>query len=407
MGWERIAWPFKLELSTLSIDGTRKENARTSPVREGAMTRQSVQRPVPRRAGSAWGWIDSRLGLESLAYPIPAHANSVLYTLGGITGFGVLVLVATGVYLTQFYHADPTQARESIAYTVSTARLGEYVRALHFWMANLVTITLFLHVARVFVSGSYRPPREMNWIVGVGLLGVMLGLVFTGTVLKWDQEGWEALQHNEEIGELLGSIGVWFTSEFTGSTPILERLFIAHVVILPVLLFALTVAHLFLVKHHGISSRPGEAIVHAGHTDTREAMEREGYRPFASHLAHIAGWGLLVLAAGSLLALLFGAPLGEVIDPGEEKTKPLWMFLPLYPFEDWLGIQALLWLPIVGLLILLAVPFVDRFRSSSLRARSPLLVAGLVVLLALGALGLYAQLSETAEHVPGVEEGPE
>lgn len=363
-------------------------------------------RPGERKASDPfWRWVDERLGLADLSYPVPAHANSVLYTLGGITLFGIVVLVATGVYLTQFYHADPAQARQSVEYIITTARLGDFFRSLHFWMANLVMITLLLHVLRVFVTGAYRAPRELNWVVGVGLFFVFLGLVFTGTVLKWDQEGWEALQHNEEIGELLGGAGIWFTSEFTTSTPILQRLFIAHVAILPLLLFGLVVVHFFLVKHHGIASLPGhEERRHGGHTDTVEAMEREGYVPFTNHVLHIAGWGLLLTAAGSLLALIISAPLGEVIDPSEEKTKPLWMFLPLYPFEDWLGIKALLWLPILGIAAFTAVPFVDRFGSSSLRRRWILVAGAVIVIAALASLAIYAQASTPAEHVPGMEE---
>lgn len=352
-----------------------------------------------------WRWIDERLGLEDLAYPVPAHANNVLYSLGGITVFGIIVLIATGVYLTQYYHGDPTQARQSIEYIISTARFGDFVRSLHFWMANLVTITLLLHALRVFVTGSYRAPRELNWIVGVGLLSVMIGLVFTGTVLKWDQEGWEALQHNEEIGELVGGAGIWFTSEFTTSTPILQRLFIAHVAILPLTLVGLMVVHFYLIKHHGIASIPGhEERRPAGLTDAEAAMRSEGYVPFTNHLLHIAGWGLLLTALGSLLALLVSAPLGEVIEPGEEKTKPLWMFLPLYPFEDWIGIKALLWLPIAAIGGLAAVPFVDRFSSSSLRKRWILIAAAALVIAALVILAIYAQAETPAEHVPGMEE---
>lgn len=352
-----------------------------------------------------WRWIDERLGLEDLAYPVPAHANNVLYTLGGITAFGIIVLIATGVYLTQYYHGDPTQARQSVEYIITTARFGDFVRSLHFWMANLVTITLLLHALRVFATGSYRAPRELNWIVGVGLLSVMMGLLFTGTVLKWDQEGWEALQHNEEIGELVGGMGIWFTSEFTTSTPILQRLFIAHVAILPLTLVGLMIVHFYLIKHHGVASIPGhEERRPAGLTDAEAAMRSEGDIPFTNHLLHIAGWGLLLTALGSFLALLVSAPLGEVIEPGEEKTKPLWMFLPLYPFEDWIGIKALLWLPIAAIGGLAAVPFVDRFGSSSLRRRWILIAAAALIIAALVILAIYAQVETPAEHVPGMEE---
>lgn len=351
-----------------------------------------------------WRWIDERLGLESLSYPVPAHANSVLYTLGGITLVGIAVLIATGIYLTQFYHGDPTQARQSVEYIITTARLGDFFRSLHFWMANLVTITLLLHVLRVFATGGYRAPRELNWVVGVGLLAITLGLVFTGTVLKWDQEGYEALQHNEEIGRLLGGVGIWFTPELTTSTPLLERLFVAHVAILPLLLIGVVAVHFLLVRYHGISSLPGhEERRGAGDTDTAESIRVEGAVPFTNHLLHILGWGLLLTALGSLLALLVSAPLGAVIEPGEEKTKPLWMFLPLYPFEDWFGIRALLWLPIVGLTALAAVPFIDRFRSSSLRRRWLLIVAAALVIAFLVSLTIYAQVSTPAEHVPGIE----
>jgi quinol-cytochrome oxidoreductase complex cytochrome b subunit len=132
-------------------------------------------------------------------------------------------------------------------------------------------------------------------------------------------------------------------------------------------------------------------------------MGAEGSVPFTNHLLHILGWGLLLTAIGSLMALVISAPLGGVIEPGEEKTKPLWMFLPLYPFEDWFGIKALLWLPIVGLGALGAIPLVDRFRSSSLRRRWLLIGVAVLVIAFLVSLAIYAQISTPAEHVPGME----
>lgn len=206
-----------------------------------------------------WGVIDERLGLSGLAYPVPAHANGLGYILGGITFFGFLILAATGVWLAQFYSPIPSGARHSIAYIMTTAPLGDVVRGIHFWVANLVMATVLLHMGRVFVTGAYKRPREANWLIGLGLLAVTLGLVFTGTILKWDQEGYEALQHNTEIGELLGGFGFWFTPEFTTTLPIVGRLYMAHVVILPALGTLLLIAHFLLVKRHGVSPLPAVA----------------------------------------------------------------------------------------------------------------------------------------------------
>jgi len=273
-------------------------------------------------SGPLWRWLDERLGLQDLAYPVPAHANNVLYTLGGITLLGVIVLIVTGIYLTQFYHAHPDDARESVEYIIDTARFGDFVRNLHFWLANLVMITLLLHAIRVFATGAYRAPRELNWVVGVGLLATFLGLVFTGTVLKWDQEGWEALQHNEEIGELLGGLGTWFTTEFTESTPILERLFVAHVAILPFVLVALAAVHFYLIKHHGISSIPGhEEARPAGTTDTATQTDDVYVDGATVSNRIVSAVEANAGAPGSLENLAFDGTAGWVLVPPEDPQK--------------------------------------------------------------------------------------
>jgi len=163
-----------------------------------------------------WEKVDERLGLSGLAYPVPEYANSLPYVLGGITLIGFVILIVTGVVLAQFYHPHPSDAHESVLYIITEAPWGDFIRSVHFWTANLMVVTALLHLIRVFVTGSYKRPREFNWLVGVGLLAVTLGFVFTGTVLKWDQEGVEALAHNWEIGELLGLWGVWFTGAWPG-----------------------------------------------------------------------------------------------------------------------------------------------------------------------------------------------
>jgi ubiquinol-cytochrome c reductase cytochrome b subunit len=215
-----------------------------------------------RAGGSAWrrAWasVEERLQLERLSYPVPRHANRIGYILGGTSLVGMVILLVTGIWLAQFYNPDPAHAHDSVNYIIGTAPLGSIVRGIHFWTGNIVVIAVLLHLGRVFLTGSYKRPREFNWLVGLVLLAITVGFSFTGSVLKWDQEAVEALGHNSEVGELIGTIGGWFSPEFTQSTSILVRLYIAHVAILPFALVLVLVVHFFQIRTHGISPLPTE-----------------------------------------------------------------------------------------------------------------------------------------------------
>ncbi len=345
----------------------------------------------------AWEAIDERIGLSGLAYPVPAHANGIGYILGGITFFGFLILAATGIWIAQFYHPTPGTARESVVYIMNVAPLGDVVRGIHFWVANIVMATVLLHMGRIFVTGAYKRPREANWLVGLGLLAVTLGLIFTGTVLKWDQEGYEALGHNVEMGNLLGAFGFWFSSDFAASLPILGRLYMAHIVILPALGTLLLVAHFLLVKRHGISALPADtdAAVEGG------PMPAKGGSAFSAHIVRMAGFGLVMLAVATVLAVVLPAGLGPRPIPGTETTKPPWMFLAFYPFEDWFGLPALLWAPAVLFGALAAVPFIDRNPYRSARRRKVLMALGALAAVALVLLVIYALVTVPQAHIQG------
>lgn len=135
-------------------------------------------------------WRDwrERLGVSALDYPVPTHANTFWYSLGGITLLSFLVTFVTGILLTQFYNPSPTVAHASVHYISDTPGLST-IRALHHWSANLGFALLIAHMLRVLFTGAYRPPRTITYLVGVGLLFVAFQLFFTGTVLRWDQEG--------------------------------------------------------------------------------------------------------------------------------------------------------------------------------------------------------------------------
>jgi quinol-cytochrome oxidoreductase complex cytochrome b subunit len=348
---------------------------------------------IEKRSGSRLAaWLNERLGLQGLAYPVPEYANSLPYTLGGITFAGFVILIVTGIYLAQFYHPHPADAHQSVVFIVTGAPLGDLVRSIHFWTAQIVTLTVVLHLLRVLFTGAYKRPHEVNWYVGLGLLAVTLGLVFTGTVLKFDQEGLEALQHNKEAAEVVGSLGSWFSPEFSRSVPLLTRLFNGHATILPLIFGLLIAVHIYLIKQHGISPKV-----------TRDAVARstagEGESRFDIHIRRLAGYGLLVLSAALILGLVIPAPLGQPGVAGAEVTKPWWMFVWLFPAEEALGARALVVVPAVLGILLALVPVLDRSPYLS-PARRKLLLGGAGVLLVLTAVsGIVATLQPISAHL--------
>ena len=350
----------------------------------------SIVQPKPR---SGLGeWFNERLGLRGLAYSVPKHANSLPYLLGGITFAGFIILFITGIYLAQFYHPHPADAHQSVVYIITGAPLGDLVRSIHFWTAQIVTVTVLLHLLRVLVTGSYKRPREINWYFGLGLLAVTLGFVFTGSVLKFDQEGLEALQHNKEAAEVIGSLGTWFSAEFSRTVPLLTRLFNAHITILPLLFGLLIAAHIYLIKQHGISPKVTPDAVSHG-------TAGEGESRFDVHLQRMAGYGLLVLALALLLSLLFPASLGQPGVAGVEITKPWWMFIWLFPSEEVWGSRALLIIPAILGVLLALVPILDRSPYLSPARRKWLLIVTGLILIVIVVSGVVAAVQPVTAHL--------
>ncbi len=351
----------------------------------------SVQSRSPRRTSIADA-LRERLGLDGLAYPVPDHANTLAYSLGGITLVGFAILILSGVFLAQYYHPHPTEAHASVVALITGVSFGDLVRSIHFWTAQIVTVTVLLHMLRALFSGAYKRPREVNWYVGLGLLAVTLGLVFTGSVLKFDQEGLEALQHNSEAAKVIGALGGWFSADFSRTVPLLTRLFNGHATILPLLFGLLLIVHAYLVKQHGISPMV-----------TAEAVSRatagEGGSHFASHARRIIGYGLLLLALTLVLSLVWPAPLGQPGVAGAEVTKPWWMFLWLFPAEEAWGARALTLVPGALAVLLVLVPILDRGPYISPVRRKAVVVLTLLILVAIVASGMVAALRPVEAHL--------
>jgi quinol-cytochrome oxidoreductase complex cytochrome b subunit len=321
--------------------------------------------------------IDERMGIGSLRYPVPEHANSLAWSLGGLTAVSLGLVIVTGVVLVQFYIPDPTQANQSVRQITTDVWGGGIVRGIHYWSAQAMYVLAGLHMLRVFLTASYKKPREGNWLIGVSMFALTFLAIFTGTVLKWDQEGFEALEHNVEAGKLMGGLGSFFSPTFAAHTPILDRLYAAHVVLIPgAILFALFI-HILLIKRHKISPHP--LLPDAG---TGQAPLDEPTESFTRHLRRISAFGLTLVGIVGLLAVLRPPGIGSPPVPGIEITRPMWQFWPMFTLENWFGLSGILWGggALFGGLAL--VPFIDRNP-----ARHP---ARRKIALLIGAIGLVA-----------------
>ena len=370
----------------------------TAAERPGHAARSAVTAPTsparPAVGRRALGVIDERMGISALRYPVPEHANSLSWSLGGLTAVSLVVLIVTGVLLVQFYLPDPTQANQSVRTIATTVPGGEFVRGIHYWAAQAMYVLAGLHLIRVFLTASYKKPREGNWLVGVAMFALTFVAVFTGTVLKWDQEGFEALGHNIESAKLLGGLGWWFTPDFAPNTSILDRVYGAHVVIIPGLILLLLFVHVLLIKRHKISPHP--LLPDEG---TGQAPVDEPSEPFTRHLRRVSAFGLVLVGVLGLLALLRPPGVGTPPATGVEFTRPMWPFWPMFTLENWIGISGILVGGAALFGILALVPFLDRNPARHPRHRRLALTMGTVFLLGYLALTALMLVLPAKEHL--------
>ena len=293
--------------------------------------------------------LQERLGLHLLEYDIPEHSNSIKYSLGGMTlsAFGVLVI--SGILLAQFFIPDPERANRSLQYLTDQVYLGWFLRGIHFWAAEVLTVTMTLHAIRVFFTASYKNPREINWLIGIGIMVMMVTLLFTGTVLKWDQEAYEALAHFLWVADQMGVFGIPLTEAFAQGVPLLSRIYMAHISLLPIIAIMMIGLHLFYIKYHKLSQLP-------------DATKPAENIPFTQHMAYLRRSGVGIFLLICLLALTLSPPLGEEPILGLEVTKPPWQFVWVYALEN-IWVPFLIVAPPIIVGFLAAIPIVDQSKE--------------------------------------------
>jgi len=334
-------------------------------------------------------WIRERFGLVALLdHLIPSHANSPTYVLGGVVVVLGLIQGITGILLQQFYHPTPD---ENAAYVsvqfIRSVPLWSFVRNLHYWGSQLIVTVVLLHMMRVYVSAAYKKPREILWISGLGLLVTAWLLAFTGTVLKWDQEGVEALGHNLELAEFAGPLGYWFSPEFAPDVPILVRLNSAHVTILPLVAALLVSLHVYLIRVLGISSpKNGRSRMSA-------------LVPFSTHVKKMILYGFLAVIFTSVLGIVVGAPFSSIGNPAIEVSKPEWYMLWIYSIEGWFGLQTVPYVLTPALILMLVAPLLDRSDETDPRKRKLMMALLIVGVIAFAGLTINAALQAPVSHL--------
>ncbi|HEY0951092.1 ubiquinol-cytochrome c reductase cytochrome b subunit [Nocardioides sp.] len=300
---------------------------------------------IPRtrsRAGAAAGWADDRLGLSkidrrlfSLRKVFPDHWS---FLLGEIALWSFTVLLVTGVFLTFWFDPSMAETRYQGSYETlrgiemsrafaSTLEIsfdvrgGLLVRQIHHWSAHIFIAAMLIHLLRHALTGSFRKPRDLNWVIGclMLLLGTLEG--FFGYSLPDDLLSGTGLRAMDGFVKATPVVGTYlsffiFGGEFPGDA-VIARLYVFHVLLIPGLLLALVTLHLILVVYHKHTHWPGP-----GRTNDNVV----GYPFFPVYMAKAGGFFLIVFGVAALLGALF-------------TINPVWKYGPYDPSKITAGVQ--------------------------------------------------------------------
>jgi quinol-cytochrome oxidoreductase complex cytochrome b subunit len=305
------------------------------------------------------------LHLHPTKVPAPALRWSYTWGLGGISALLAMMLVMTGVLLMFRYDASVERAYTSIQFLETQIFFGSLVRAIHHWSANLLVVTVFLHLLRVFYTGGFKKGRSTNWLIGIVLLLLVVAFNFTGYLLPWDQLAYWAITVGTSLLGYIPLIGTAVSNFLLAGPEVgqgaLRNFYAIHVAVLPAILVLLMSYHFWKVRKDGGISQPEPPP--AGDGKNRQRVERLTTIPY---LVRIELTAALVLIAGLVLWSMFvPAPLEELANPAHppNPAKAAWYFMGLQELLLHMHPLAALLLPGIVLLAIAAIPYWDKEES--------------------------------------------
>ncbi len=372
-----------------------------------------------KRTSAVLAWVDQRFPLSATwkthlsEYYAPKNFN-FWYYFGSLALFVLVLQIVTGIFLTIHYKPDANLAFASVEYIMRDVSGGWLIRYLHSTGASMFFIVVYLHMFRGLMYGSYRKPRELVWLFGMGIYLCLMGEAFFGYLLPWGQMSYWGAQ---VIVNLFGAIpfvgpdlALWIRGDYVVSDATLNRFFAFHVIAMPLVLLGLVAVH--LVALHEVGSNNPDGIEIKKHKDPKTGIPLDGI-PFHPYYTVKDIVGVVVFLAVFSVIVFFAPEVGgyflehnNFIPADSLKTPPhiapVWYFTPFYAMlravtYPLFGIDAKFWgVVIMGLAVLIfcALPWLDRGKVKSVRYRGPVFKAALalfvVSFLWLGYLGTEA-----------------
>jgi len=346
-------------------------------------------------------WLDERLSISALGQmaqkkEVPLHRQSIWYYFGGMTLFLFVVQVVTGILLLLYYRPSAENAFESVQFIMTEVKFGWLIRSIHSWSANLMILTLFIHMFSVYFMRAYDRPREVTWVSGVVLLFLSICFGFSGYLLPWNEVSFFATKVGTEIAGVVPVVGKTMLrflrggDEVTGAT--LTRFFGFHVAVLPAMATVFIGLHVLLVQLHGM------------HVPARYQQNYRRMRFFPNFfMRDLIGW-LLAIGVLAALAAIFPWELGVKADPfapAPAGIKPEWYFLFMFQTLKYIPAKILIFDgEVIGILTfmragaaLFIVPFINRSPDYYPRRRMVFNVLGGIALLFIAVMTVIGYLA--------------
>ena len=369
------------------------------------VTRSIFRNPLPSsdRGRAATSFTNFFLHIQPVRVSRQALRPSYTIGLGLISFFLFVILTGTGVLLMFYYVPSTTQAYDRMLDLRSSVAFGVILRNMHRWAAHGMVACVFLHMCRVFFTGSYKPPREFNWVIGVCLFGLTLLSSFTGYLLPWDQLAFWAITVGTSIAGYAPFIGKAIKFILLGDATVgqeaLLRFYVLHVAVLPLVLTIFVAVHFWRIRKDGGLAKPEAEAAPKRVPVQVEIQDDPAPRMTAGNVAVAAparrftiqglvrgplvkvgkleedtvfSWPnlliaelvvlLLTMAGVMLVSFFFNAPLEQpvnIMHPPNPAKAP-WYFLGLQEQVSYSAFWGGIGVPGIELLLLLLVPYIDR-----------------------------------------------